>query len=206
MRIHHLSRICLSGALISMMTSAYAVGDGAYLGFGLGQTSVNASSALVMGVPATANKTGMGGRLFFGGQFNPHGAFEMGFTHYAPATYDVSAPSGNKPALRISAIDFSFKGMYSLPYFGVTVFGMPGLAIAHASQSGSLTSAGQTGGNSTSVRPKVGLGVSYDINQSWVVDLSMQRMFGSGMVRSSTLTALSFSYHFVDLKCGQFLC
>lgn len=205
MKAEYLLRNSFFAALMLSAPMAYAVEDGFYMGLGVGQTSVDAKGQTVNGQAATAKKTGMGGRLFMGGQFNSHGAFEMGFTHYAPAGYDVAGPNGNKPAIRMSAVDFSFKGM--LPFHGLTVFGRPGLAIAHSSWSGNLaTTAGNRGPTSTTIRPEIGFGIGYDISQTWVVDLSIQRLFGSGIIRPASLIAVSFSYHIVDLKCGQFLC
>jgi len=205
MQKYHPLRNCFTGVLILLAPAAYAVDDGFYMGIGAGQSTVYAPGATINGQHATAGKSGMGGRIFMGGQFNSHGAFEVGYTHYAAASYNVKSSSGSNPELRTSAIDFSFHGILPLAG-GFSVFGAPGLALAHASGSGSLSSTGGRGPTSTSVRPRAGVGVSYDINQSWVADVSMQRLFGSGVIRTSSLLALSISYHIVDKKCGEFLC
>ena len=180
--------------------------NGFYMGLGVGMSKMDAPAMTINNQSATPDRNGMGGRVFMGGQFNRRGAFEMGYTHYAPATYNVKSSSGNTPELRISAIDFTFRGIFPVGETGIAFFGMPGLALASATGSGSLSPTGGHGPNSTSLRPKVGVGVSYELSQSWLAELAFQRMFGSGLVRSSSLLALSFSYHIVDLKCGQFLC
>lgn len=65
-----------------------------------------------------------------------------------------------------------------------------------------------TGSNQykTKWAPAFSLGVTYDFNQSWQMDVSMNRYLVGGPISSTTLFALGLSYHFVDVYCGQFLC
>jgi opacity protein-like surface antigen len=54
--------------------------------------------------------------------------------------------------------------------------------------------------------PTFTIGASYDLDQSWVVDVSATRLMVSGVISSMNFYALGISYHFVDKYCGQFLC
>jgi len=212
MRIQRFCHFCwgllpvLSMLLLALPVVAGAVGDGFYLGFSAGQSTIFAKATTVNGQSAKADKNDWGERLYLGGQFNPHAAIEAGYTHYGSAAYNVLAPSGNKPAVRVYGLDFNFRLMWPFEN-GFSIFGMPGFAIAHASRSGSLVGAnGSRIGTKTSFRPEAGFGVSYDITQRWVGEVSFRHLFGSGLVPSANLLALGISYHFSDEMCGQFLC
>jgi hypothetical protein len=39
-----------------------------------------------------------------------------------------------------------------------------------------------------------------------VSDISFTRVNGGGNIQTADMIAISFSYHFVDTYCGQFLC
>ena len=58
----------------------------------------------------------------------------------------------------------------------------------------------------TQLNPAFALGISYDLDQSWQMDLSWTRTLVGGAVGNMNFYALGFSYHFVDVYCGQFLC
>lgn len=211
--MHRLFRhVCLgSGVLLAALAAgmAGAMEDGFYLGAAVGQSKVFAKSAWVENEQASANqKTGTGVRLFMGGQFNPHAAFEVGYNSYGSAAYDVTAASGNRPAVRVYGLDAGFRLMWPLFSSGLSVFVTPAVAVAHASRSGSLTltQGGSRVGTETSFRPQLGAGVSYELNQRWVLQLAFSHLYGSGNLPSTNLLSLGISWHMVDEKCGQFLC
>ncbi len=58
----------------------------------------------------------------------------------------------------------------------------------------------------TKLAPAFAIGASYDLNQSWQMDISWTRYFIGSQVKNMNLYALGLSYHFVDVYCGSFLC
>lgn len=188
------------------MQPVFAVGDGFYLGGQVGPSRIQASSGTVNGQAATVDKKGVGARLYMGYQINQYAAWEFGFTQFGAATYDVPAPSGNKPQIRQNALDLVGKGMFPFGTSGWNIFGKAGFAYARSSSSGSLVPVGETNSTDKTVRIVAGAGVSYDLTQHWVADLSLTHLFGGGGVKTSDLVAIGISWHFVDEKCGQFLC
>ncbi|MBV8803187.1 MAG: outer membrane beta-barrel protein [Gammaproteobacteria bacterium] len=167
-------------------------------------------------VPVAPSNSGMAGGFIIGYAFNQYGAFELGYTHYASSSY--SKPNGSQlthdSTINLNTIDLAMKG--SIPFQAVNIFGKIGILQAYQGFSGSLEPvtvqpSGKVvaAGNNlavTAVRPMFGFGVSYDITQNWVVDVTYTTFTGGGGVQGADLLALEMSYHFVDLMCGQFLC
>lgn len=200
----------------SLFTAVHAIGPGFYLGAQAGATNLNNTTQTVQtGVasPATQSikpgNTGIGERFFIGVGINKYAAAELGYTHYAPSTYKTS-PSTivNTPAIRENGVDLVGKAMYPIQNFAV--FAKLGAIEVSKSYSGSLQPISPTASRLASTNtfhPLIGLGVSYEITQNWVADLSWTRALkgGSGF-QNADFIALGISYHFVDLFCGQFLC
>ncbi len=205
--------------ILGFTFSAYAVQSGFYMGGQLGETNThnkNHEFKLSDGTMTTTkpSTTGLGAGIFTGYQFNPYAAMEFGFIQYAPSTYkpagDVSGVCGN-PQIRENALNLLAKG--TLPFDNFGLFGKAGMAYLRSSPSGSLSNDAMDGGCNSSgnhttstIRPMLALGVSYDVTQNWVADLSFSRVFGGGNVQSADFVALGISYHFVDKMCGQFIC
>jgi opacity protein-like surface antigen len=167
-------------------------------------------------VPVDPENTGMAGGFIIGYAFNPYAAFEFGYTHYASSTYNKPAGSQlqHDSTINLNTIDIAMKG--SVPFKIVSIFGKLGLIEASASSSGSLqgvsvepsgkvVTSGRQPSNNV-LRPMYAVGVSYDITQNWVADLTYTTFTGSSGIQGADLLALGVSYHFVDLMCGQFLC
>ncbi len=193
-------------------SAAFAISEGFYVGAQAGYTNThNKSQYIPNGVPGAISvspKTTNGGaRLFLGYALNPYAAFEMGYTYFGPAKYTSSQLNLNStPAVRESAVDFDGKLMYA--FYGVGVYGKAGLAYMRVSQSGNLSPAVNNGGGGTNqgVRPLVGVGVSYQL-QNWIADLSWTRIISSGStIQSADFIAVGLAYSIVDKHCGQFLC
>lgn len=195
---------------------AHAIEAGPYIGGQVGQTNIHnlprdvQTGTTPATVRTTPSNTGFGGRVFGGYQFNRYGAVEGGYTYYSPSTYkpNVTTNCGD-PQIRESAFDVVGKGILPIGSFGA--FAKAGIAVVRQSASGTLTTTtitncGSEGGTTTSAKATAGVGVSYDINQNLVADLSFTRVFGGGKIQPADLIALGISYHFVDKYCGQFLC
>lgn len=210
-------------ALALGFTTAYAaVGEGMYMGLQVGATNTHNKERTIIGngtPPATAvvkpSNTGVGARIFAGYNINQYAAIEGGFTHYATSTYNTpTSVTCNNPSIQQNAFDLEGKGMMSVWNFGV--FGKAGMSVMRQKFSGSLVNSGSSivspcgggGGSSstTTVRPLVGLGVSYDLTQNWVMDLSWTRVLPGSGVEAADFVGLGIAYHIVDRKCGQFLC
>lgn len=202
---------------LGCLPTAYAVGDGVYLGGQIGYTDINSQEKDVQTGPITfvntmPSSTGMGARILFGYNFNQYGAIESGYTYYAPATYSAAGqdPCKDDPTVRENAVDIVGKGIWPV-FGGFDVFGKAGVAMIWQSQSGRLndqtvsTCDGSTS-SSTYFKPTAAIGLSYDLDQSWVADLTYSRIFGGGGLDSMDFIGLGISYHFTDKFCGQFLC
>ncbi len=208
----------LSALIITsgFFTAAHAIGPGFYLGAQAGMTNLhNTAQTVQTGVvsPATQsvtpNNTGIGERFYLGVGINKYAAAELGYTHYAPSTYKTS-PSTivNTAAIRENGIDLVGKAMYPMQKFAV--FGKLGAIMMSKSYSGSLQPISPTAPRlaaTNNFHPLVGLGVSYELTQHWVTDLSWTRALkGGNGFKNADFIALGISYHFVDEYCGQFLC
>lgn len=217
MKIRFLSTVALAAGLI---TAAHAVGPGFYLGVQGGMTNTH---NLPITVPtnttpaqtATVNpsNTGAGGRLFLGNNINPYFALEGGYTYYAKSTYSLpssAAVTCSNSGVKQSALDFVGKGMFPVSSFNL--YAKAGMALVYQSLTGSCTgnpsngSSGNISSTQTTGRPVVGVGMSYDLNQNWVADLSFTRVLSGSKIQNADLAALGISYHFTDKYCGQFLC
>jgi hypothetical protein len=218
----NLKQIAATAVILMLCDICYAVGPGWYLGLGAGSTDVHAKTFtfnIPDGDPPTLtvspSTTGIGERLFFGYHINPYAGMEFGFSHYGNATYKIPADSAiscNNPSIRQNGFDAEGVGSFPLSKSGFSIFAKLGMAIMYAGSSGTLEGDATTNpcGSGTSskaaVRPLYGVGVSYDLSQSWVSDISFTRVNGGGNIQTADMIAISFSYHFVDTYCGQFLC
>lgn len=178
--------------------------------------------------PADPKSTQFGSRFFLGYKFNWIAGFELGFVYFSGVNY-VLKNSTFRPAggttFRVRGIDLVGKLDYSI--FNVGVFGKAGVVALYTTTPGGLNitnfhtittlnrakntvstrtvnSGSNTYGNK--LAPTFSVGISYNLNQSWVTDLSMTTYMVGGAVSSMTMFALGLSYHFVDRFCGQFLC
>lgn len=205
-------------SLLAMTATTYAAqGEGFYVGGQLGYTNVKNNPKNLQTMSGTTvlvhpKNTGLGGRFFFGYNVNQYGAFETGWTYFAPSTYDPkNSTICGTPSIRQNSLDILAKGMIPFSSTNFDVFGKAGFAIVRNSMAGSLKNAtvnpcGSTNGTTTTVRPVMAIGASYALTQNWIADLSWTRIFGGGTIKTSDLYALGIAYHIVDTKCGQFLC
>lgn len=221
--------LAIAAIALCASASVYAAAAGGYMGIGVGRSNLNNKNQVLEtgGSPpqitVNASNTGAGVRFFGGANINNYAAIEMGFDHYASTTYGgvPSTLTTNTPSIHEYGFDLQGKGMYPIGSF--SVFGKAGLAFVRSTSSGSLQTCSLSPGRSPSYpcsqttgvhnstqtnafRPVVSFGASYDLSQNWEADLSYMRILGGSGIQSITFTALSFSYHWVDVYCGQFLC
>lgn len=209
--------------LFSAVSVSYAAGPGLYFGTNIGYSNLNNNKRAVpvagsstitnpngttspspAGAIVSPNNTGLGGRVFVGGNITKYFGLEMGLARYASSTY--KAPTGDSGSIHTSAFDFEGIGLFPFATSGFSVFGKFGFAYLRAVQSRKLTTQGDSANNS-GLHPLIGFGVGYDLTQSWMLDLSATRVISrSNALPSPNFVALGISYHFTDKYCGQFLC
>lgn len=209
-------RILTLTALLSTITAlnAYAVATGLYTGLMLGSATNSGGTQQAQTAtgttPATPKSTQFGSRIYLGYKFSRYAGTEMGLSYYSSINYNtkgVQTCSGTN--VRIRDFDLVAKGEYD--FASVDVYGKAGAAFAYQTVSGGLSGNGVNGACGTTqytskVKPTVSLGASYDLNQSWVTDLSWNRIMMGGPAGNVDLYALGIAYHFVNIYCGQFLC
>lgn len=223
MKIKIMKKLAVATIIGSMSFGAYAVGNGFYMGLMMGPSTnngndtqaqvLNPTATSLQVTNATPKSTQFGSRFFMGNKFSPYFGFEGGVTLFSGIKYDtkgVQLCSGD--TARVRALDFLGKATGQFGYFDF--FAKGGVSYSYLTTSGSFNPAfdpskGLVCGQSTytsKFSPVVGIGASYDINQSWVADASITRYQVGGVISNVTLYALGISYHFVDRYCGQFLC
>lgn len=212
--------------MVGFVTNANAVATGGYFGVEGGLSTVNSPSLTFPGTvplaPTSPSNTGFGFRMYLGNLVAKYFAFELGLARYAPSTYSPNSTIiVSKPQIHVNAFDLTGK-LYLPINFGNScstfatfgLFAKAGLAVIFTGSAGSIVNIGQSigqttgiySGNSTSVRPALGLGASLDLTQNWVADVSATQISNATNVPRVTFYALGISYHFVDVFCGQFLC
>jgi hypothetical protein len=221
--------LLLASVALTLSASVSAIAPGFYAGANFGRSNLHNPHQVIQtgGTPSSiyssADNTGVGARLFIGGNINTYAAMEMGLVHYASTTYGgvPTSISNNTPSIHEYGLDIEGKGIY--PVGPVAIFGKLGFAYIRKSASGVLescsapssvgvtypcssTSSVQNSTQANALRPLLGFGVSYDVSQNWQTDFSYTRVMKGGGIQDSDLIAVGFSYHVVDLYCGQFLC
>lgn len=197
----------------AFVSNAYAVGPGLYLGVMFGPATNDSDSLLAgtaSGIPpnviADPKSQQFGSNLNIGYKFNTWAGFEFGIYYFNGIGYDthgVETIAGTSQRVRSlyldGKLDYTFWDTFG-------VFGKAGVAVTYLTTSGAFNPPTYTNTYNNKFTPTYSIGVSYDLNQSWVVDLSANRIAVGGDVNSVTFYGLGLSYHFVDRYCGQFLC
>lgn len=201
-------------AMTSVVVNAYAVGVGPYWGFSTGPATngSNIVQAQTMGggtTPAYPRSNQWGFGMEFGNKINRIASIEGGFHYFTGIKYDtknVNTCSTTQGRVR----DLYIGGKAEGNFYSFTVFGKGALGVVYDSTSGALnpdpTMECGKSAYVTKFRPVLAIGASYDLNQSWVVDLTWTRILVGGQISSVDFYGLGLSYHFVDRYCGQFLC
>lgn len=194
-----------------MTGAAHATGQGGYFGLMVGQSNLGGQNQTVtiapgVNVDVKPQGTGVGTRLFAGYNMNPYAAIEGGFTYYSSMTYNTTIISNNLKT-RAGSFDLLGKGILPIADSGFGVFAKLGFAYMYTKTTGKVQNTEQPTTTATGFRPAAGLGVSYDISQNWVADLSYTTIrYSNSQVKNPSLIALGISYHLLDPVCGQFLC
>lgn len=208
-------RVMLFAAISGTISNVYAVDPGFYLGLMAGPATNDGSTtqAQVEGsaetTTATPKSSQFGSRIYMGYDINKYAGVEAGLTYFSTVKYDTKdVDVCSTPNASVRDFDAVAKAMLPLGKF--SAFGKAGVAITYTNTSGALNpDLSKTCGENTyetGYRATYSLGVSYDLSQNWVADLSWTRVAVGGVINNMDLYAIGFSYHFVNIYCGQFLC
>ena len=170
-----------------------------YAGFQAGYSSTEKSSANSTindeSVSLTQNKnSGLAGRFFVGYAVTPFYAMEIGLARYNSASWTTTVDDQAVPDTTVSlyGIDTSMRFSWvNKPAF--SVYNSLGLTYINAHY-GSYNDAFQLNQSKYFLRPKVGLGGNYNVNQATQVNLSYTHIFGKGQLNSALNTQKSSDY------------
>ena len=206
-----IKKCSIAAIMAGTVSAAYATGAGGYFGLMLGQTNLhgqNQTITIAPGVTETVKPqgSGIGTRLFAGYNMNKYAAIESGFTFYSSMSYKTEIFSNNVKT-RAASFDVLGKGMFPFADTGFGIFGKLGGAYLSSKTTGSVEGVSIPSSSSSTVRPVIAVGLSYDLTQNWVADLSYTRIqYSTSQIKNPDFIALGISYHLVDAVCGQFLC
>ena len=170
-------------------------------------------------VLANPRSTQFAARIYMGNKFNRFAAIESGLTFISSIRYntrDVITYGGTNQ--RVRTFDLVGKGIFPFPIcsVGIDIYGKAGIALAYLTKGGALNptyfpaqNPPVLSGSNTyknKFAPTFSVGASYDINQSWVTDVSYNVLSVGDTIGTLNYWAIALSYHFTDKYCGQFLC
>lgn len=215
-----IKRIAFIVLLSSVILPAFAVAPGFYLGVETGPASNNADpqnvsvpiepppppGVLPINMPVNANPRSnqWGTRVFMGNKLNQYFGIEGGLSIFTSIVYKPVTASGS-PTSSARVKTFDIGGLGSFAFKQIEIFGTVGPAVVYLTTSGGLNSNGKST-YKTSFRPMFSIGASYSFNQRWVGQVRLTRILVGSFINNVTLFSVGFSYHFVDVYCGQFLC
>mgnify|MGYP000906889122 CR=1 FL=1 len=187
----------ISAAVAALLVAgiANAATPGAYVGVGAGssfQQTPNyfgdSSIEFVPFVDASEKRTGLGGRLFGGYNFNTYFGLEAAYATYATSTNKFSSWFGGyisgseKNAL--DALSLVAKGYLPLGNSGLNAYVLGGLAEVHNKHTSNYNIMDESTLNETTttntLRPTYGIGMSYNLPQNLTTSVELSRIQGKG--------------------------
>lgn len=223
---HWIKQIAFMTSIACLTNQVYAMGEGLYLGLMAGPAQVDVTSQDAIGfttntippiaveIPVTPKKNQFGGRLYLGYKFNPYAGIESGFAVFSAINFKPTGtiPSNvdlcSNPETQLGLWDIS--GLLSAPFGPLSVFVKGGLSITFERTTSLFSNSKHpscgSSKNNVSYKPAVAIGASYDLSQNWALDVSITRYQLKEPVKSIDFLGIGFSYHFVDVYCGQLLC
>jgi len=202
----------ISTAIASLLVAglANAATPGAYVGVGIGDSVLRTSSpfATVPGMSTSGSRGGLGGRLFGGYNFNNNFGLEAAFATYASSNYKASVPGMMNASVKyaLDALSVVGKGYLPLSDTGVNLYALGGAAEVRSQVKTNGTLLGHSVSdtqNTNSLRPAVGVGVSYDMAEHVTSSLELSRIFGRGDTKTSAsaipnadMVTLNLGYNF----------
>lgn len=177
-------------ALAAVSSAALAAAPGAYVGAGIGYGRLEQANAFPKGsVPNTVStsqqKGNVAGRAFVGYNINQNFGVEAGYNYFGDATVKASSksvPNANfKYTNQIQTGDLVGKAYLPISDSGFNLYALGGAAYVHSNEKASGTVLKSSTTSTNKVRPKYGIGASYDIPNSPVTtSLELSRVQGTG--------------------------
>ena len=162
---------------------------------GSGNTHAEASNAAAMSIDDRVVFTG---RIAGGYQFNQNLAVEIGYIRFSDVDFSgVGGVLGQDVALSEKAIDFMAKPMLPLST-NFDIYAKLGLAYFKANGSAIVNGISYLGYSDSWV-PALGLGLSYDITPSVLLDLAwtrLQSVGGGNAIPSADFYSVGLAYYF----------
>lgn len=162
---------------------------------------------------ADPRSTQFASRIYMGNQFSRYAAIEGGVTLFSTIRYDshgVKTFGGTDKKVR--DLDIVGKGIFPFGASPFSIYGKLGMTVTYFTVGAAFNPtynppklSGSTA-HSEKFSPTYSLGASYDINQSWQADLSINSVQVGSSIGSVSFYSIGISYHFTDKYCGQFLC
>ncbi len=178
-------KLLVSAVLATLSSATLAAAPGFYVGGQLGWSKADYEQA--------DDKTGLGGRLNAGYQFDQNWSAELGYTRYANskiknARYDHK--SIGDVTLKNNAIDIVAKGTLPLDN-GFNLFAKAGLAYIKVKADAAVAFEDEN-----KWRPTYGIGAGYDFNQNVTADISWMRVQNGGVIPNLDVVSAGIGYHF----------
>lgn len=162
---------------------------------GSGNTHANAGNADALSINDRVVFTG---RIAGGYQFNQNLALEIGYIRFSDVNFsNVGGVPGQDVSLANKAIDFMAKPMLPLST-NFDIYAKLGLAYFKANGSSTVNNITYLGYSDSWV-PAFGLGLSYDITPSFVLDLAWERLQsvgGNKAIPSADFYSVGLAYYF----------
>lgn len=213
-----------AAAVFGCVSNVYAIAAGMYMGVMTGPATNSAkdvNAAVAPGTqqpltftPVTPKSNQWGTAVFLGYKNNQYIGSELGVDYFTSVSYSskTNTPTAGGTSARVRDIHVLLRG--SLPLTNtVEVFAKLGPAFEYITTSGGLSQPTIIDGvptykskHQTKIAVMTGIGISWEMNQSWVTDLTLSMLPVGSVIKNVTWIAVGLSYHFVDRYCGQFLC
>jgi len=180
-------------ASLTIASAANAATTGAYVGGGLGASTLRTPDAekyyaYIPGAVKFHNETGgLGGKLFAGYNFTNNFGIEAAYAQYASSEYKATDFVGNtvKHTFDLNAVSVVGKAYLPLSNNKFNVYALGGLALVNASQEVKINGHKLKSESVNHIRPTLGLGASYDINAKLTANVEFSRIFGNGNTKTS---------------------
>lgn len=165
----------------------FAADKGFYINGNLGQSFVQESN-----VPGSVDsKDGFGANASLGYLFNPHIAFELGYTDYADADITQSGTEGDDSRY---SYDAAFKFIYPTKH-NASIFLKLGVGTVYSSLDDGLTRDDGKDNDQENTNILYGAGLMYQINDWFALSAQYETIVGNDEVGNSSLASFGFVWN-----------
>ena len=171
----------LGVAALALSTTAMAANTGWYAGGQLGWNKYYNTSASGSSLSLKAKSTsGVGYGVHAGYNFMKYFGLQLGFQKYSDLTYKTTTSNATAVTGKYYDISLMAMGYYNLSNT-MDLFG--GVGMAYVKEKESVSGSSKT---QNFYRPKLAVGLGYNLDQNWNVNLSYSYIFGKGKLKDVT--------------------